>query len=54
LIASNNDAAAGTTDAAIVQFKLTQSGPYLIAATRLDAAKGTTTGEFVLTLNKDE
>jgi hypothetical protein len=53
LVASNNDAEVGNVDAAIVEFALPQSGPYLIAATRLDVAKGQTTGSFVLTLEKD-
>jgi hypothetical protein len=51
LIAGNNDAAPGSQDAAIVDFALPQNGTYLIAATRLDALQGQTTGSFVLTLS---
>ncbi|MEP7284792.1 MAG: hypothetical protein ABI947_03360 [Chloroflexota bacterium] len=53
LIAGNNDASAEIKDAAIIRFKLSRSGPYLIAATRADAAQGKTIGTFVLTLTKD-
>ncbi len=52
LLMSNNDVEAGSPDAAIVDFKLPHSGLYLIAATRLDAAKGHTEGSFILTLSK--
>jgi hypothetical protein len=54
LIAGNNDIAPGNPDAAIVKFKLPQTGLYLIAATRVGVAQGPTAGSFILTLNKDE
>ncbi len=54
LLAGNNDVAPGNPDAAIVKFKLPQSGPYLIAATRVGVAQGQTDGSFILTLGKDE
>lgn len=54
LLAANNDLTPGNVDAAIVKFKLPQSGPYLIVATRMGAAQGKTEGNFILTLNRDE
>lgn len=49
-IASNDNQAEGTTNAAIVGFTLPQRSAYLIIATRKDSAQGSTTGDFVLTL----
>jgi hypothetical protein len=54
LIAANNDLVAGNPDAAIVRVKLPQSGRYLIVATRVGAAQGTTEGSYTLTLSRDE
>jgi hypothetical protein len=53
LLATNNDAEPENPDAAIASFKLPQSGPYLIVATRMDVAKGNTEGSFVLSLTKE-
>jgi hypothetical protein len=54
LLAANNDLVAGSPDAAIVRFKLPQSGRFLIVATRVGAAQGTTEGSYTLTLSRDE
>jgi hypothetical protein len=51
LLTGNNDSAAGSQDAAVDGYTLPNTGIYLIAATRLDAANGKTTGSFVLSLN---
>ena len=53
LVASNNDIAPDNKDAAITKFVLPQTGPYLIAATRVGNAQGQSAGNFILTLDKD-
>ncbi len=48
LLASNDDLADGNQNAAITDFRVPQTGTYIVVATRYQRAAGTTTGPYLL------